>query len=68
MIYIWRALSILRQTSSLRERKQTWLLMWQLIAINVIIEALDVFVLVEEYAALVCADELSRSSAKLMTW
>ncbi|KAK4565828.1 hypothetical protein LTR86_003677 [Recurvomyces mirabilis] len=52
LIYIWRALSILRQTSSLRNKKQTWLLMWQLIVINVVIEALDIFILVEEYTAL----------------
>ncbi|KAK3639190.1 hypothetical protein LTR56_008781 [Elasticomyces elasticus] len=52
-LYIWRALHILRTSAAVRGRRQTILLMWQLIAINLVILGLDIFVLVEEFAALV---------------
>ncbi|KAK3074815.1 hypothetical protein LTR53_002410 [Teratosphaeriaceae sp. CCFEE 6253] len=51
-LYIWKAVQIIHSSTLVRGRRQTLLLMWQLIAINVVIEALDVFVLAEEFAGL----------------
>ena len=50
-LYIWRAISFLRNSVILNDRKRMKLIMWQLILINVIIQGLDIFVLVEEFEA-----------------
>ncbi|KAK3658781.1 hypothetical protein LTR56_001652 [Elasticomyces elasticus] len=63
-LYIWRALHILRTSAAVRGRRQTMLLMWQLIAINLIILGLDIFVLVEEFAAL----HAVKQAVKAMTY
>ncbi|KAK4953909.1 hypothetical protein LTR10_008513 [Elasticomyces elasticus] len=63
-LYIWRALHILRTSAAVRGRRQTILLMWQLIAINLVILGLDIFVLVEEFAAL----HAVKQAVKAMTY
>ncbi|KAK5700142.1 hypothetical protein LTR17_023176 [Elasticomyces elasticus] len=50
-LYIWRAVSFLRNSVILNDRKRMKLVMWQLIVINLIIEGLDIFVLVQEFQA-----------------
>ncbi|KAK4955912.1 hypothetical protein LTR10_006851 [Elasticomyces elasticus] len=50
-LYIWRAVSFLRNSVILNDRKRMKLVMWQLIVINSIIEGLDIFVLVQEFQA-----------------
>ncbi|KAK4540294.1 hypothetical protein LTR36_009606 [Oleoguttula mirabilis] len=50
-LYIWRAVSFLRNSAMLNDKKRMVLVMWQLIAINVIIEGLDIYVLYQEFAA-----------------
>ncbi|EMC96996.1 hypothetical protein BAUCODRAFT_69323 [Baudoinia panamericana UAMH 10762] len=52
-LYIWRAIDILRSSLVLAEkRSQVHLVMFQLIVISLVIEALDVYLLVDEYTAL----------------
>ena len=50
-LYIWRAMSFLRNSVILNDRKRMKLIMWQLIIINLVIQGLDIFVLYQEFAA-----------------
>jgi hypothetical protein len=62
-LYIWRAISFLRNSVILNDRKRMVLVMWQLIVINLIILGLDIYVLEQEFAANVSAPSQSKLSA-----